>query len=411
MLDVGTSKVCCLIARTDGEGGPRVAGAGQHASAGLRNGTIVDVAAAEAAVRNAVHAAEQQLGETLRTVTVALAGARPTSRSVDIEVAIAGQAVGETDLRRVHEQSLAAGTPRANGTPQPAHELIHTIPTGFSIDGSRGIHDPRGLYGERLGVAMHVITAAAGPVRTLRTVVESCHLDIDQLVMPAFAAGLATLVEDEQDLGATVLDMGAGTTDIAVFYDGAVVFTDTVPLGGAHVTNDIARVLSTPVGHAERLKTLYGSAVATSDDDHEAIDVPQVGEAEFAGTNQVPRAIVNAIIGSRLEEIFEEVRARLTDGMAAPLAGRRLVLTGGASQLQGVRELAARILDKQVRLGRPLRLRGLADAMAGPAFATAAGLIAHQVDYPPEFATTAAASPGDPGGLAGRIGEWLRGHL
>src|ERR1700675_1245893 len=239
-LDVATTKVCCFIARRGEDGRPRVIGIGHQLARGLRGGAIVDMEQAEASILAAVHAAEQMAGETLRDVTVNVAGGHPASQTIGVEVAIAGHEVGDGDLRKVIDQGRlydAAADRR----------LIHSIPVGYTIDGSRGIRDPRGMYGERLGVDMHVVTAAAGAVRNLTSCIARCHLDIRALVVSPYAAGLAALVDDERDLGVTVIDMGGGTTTLAVFFDGNVVYTDSIPAGGQHVTSDIARGLSTPL--------------------------------------------------------------------------------------------------------------------------------------------------------------------
>jgi len=350
-LDIGTSKVCCFIARADEEGRPHVTGIGHQLSRGVRNGSIVDMEAAETAILTAVHAAEQMSGETIHEVIVNLSGGYPSSQTIGVEVTIAGHEVSDGDLRRVLDQGKLY-----NGAAE--RRLIHSIPVGYTIDGNRGIRDPRGMYGERLGVDMHVITAAAGAVRNLTTCVGRCHLDISALVVSPYAAGVAALVEDEMDLGVTLVDMGGGTTSLAVFFDGNVVYTDSVPIGGAHVTNDIARGLSTPLSHAERMKTLYGNCIPSPSDEREIINVPQVGEDDVGQTNAIPKSILVGIIQPRLEETFELVRSRLEASGFDKIAGRRVVLTGGASQLGGVRELAALVLDKQVRMGRPIRIRG-----------------------------------------------------
>jgi cell division protein FtsA len=216
------------------------------------------------------------------------------------------------------------------------------------------------------------------------------------------------LVSDEIDLGVTLVEMGAGTTSIAVFYEGALVHADSIPVGGGHVTNDIARGLSTPADHAERMKTLYGSAIPSPTDESEMMTVPQVGETGGDAIQQVPRSILVGIIQPRIEETLELVRDRLGASRYARLAGRRLVLTGGASQLTGVRELAARVLDKQVRIGRPLRLQGLAEATEGPAFATCAGLLSFAIRQPRETRGTADGVGGTEGGRLLKVGRWLR---
>jgi cell division protein FtsA len=252
-------------------------------------------------------------------------------------------------------------------------------------------------------------------VRNLASCVERCHLDVGGFVVSPYASGLATLAPDESDLGVTLIDMGGGTTTIAVFLGGNVIFTDVLPVGGLHVTNDIARGLSTPIADAERMKTLLGHAMTVAADEREYIDVPQVGEDDSGTPHQVPRSLLVGIIQPRMEEILELVRSRIETSGFDKVAGRRVVLTGGASQLPGLRDLAALILDKQVRIGRPARLRGLAEATAGPAYATAAGLIAyamtedHDVDAPlPE--ETREKSP-EPSGLVGRLGDWFREHF
>ncbi len=401
-LDVGSTKVACLVARAgEGPGGLRVIGIGHQLSRGLRAGAIVDVEEAVAAILSTVHAAEKMAGETLHAVVVNISGGHPVSQTIGVEVPLGGHEIGDSEVRRVIDQGLQVAEPADR-------KLIHSIPVGFSIDGNPNIRDPRGMYGQRLGANMHIVTAGTGAVRTLMTCVARCHLDIDALVVSPYASGLACLVEDEMDLGVTVIDMGGGTTTIAVFFDGKAVYTDLVPVGGAHVTNDIARGLSCPLADAERIKALYGSAVSSPLDERETILVPQVGEDRQSQPNRVPKSILVGIIQPRLEETFEMVRARLEASGFDKIAGRRVVLTGGASQLPGLRELAQLILDKQVRMGRPNRMSGLPEATGGPAFATCAGLLTYaqndKADAPRQFGRA-----GDrPSNLLGRFGSWLR---
>ncbi|HUN50992.1 MAG TPA: cell division protein FtsA [Candidatus Sulfotelmatobacter sp.] len=402
-LDVGTTKVCCFVARVDGTG-MRVVGIGHQVSKGMRSGVVVDMDAAEESIRAAVDAAERMADETVREVFVGFAGGQPVSHTVGVEVSIAGHQVGESDINRVLEHGRARNEPGER-------QVVHAIPVGYTIDGSAGIRDPRGMYGERLGVNMHVVTAATGPLRNLATCIERCHLKIAGTIIAPYASGLACLVEDEMDLGVTVIDMGGGTTSLSVFYDGALVLADVVAIGGGHVTNDIARGLSTPTMHAERMKTLYGSAVASSSDENEIIDVPQVGETEHHSPNHVPRSILVGIIKPRVEETFELVRDRLTRSGLDRLAGRRVVLCGGASQLQGVRDLAQRVLDKQVRMGRPIRVNGLAEATGGPAFATCAGLLSYALRTRSEAMDGFNEPEEAERGRFARLGQWLRANF
>ncbi len=438
-LDVGSSKVCCLIARVDDTGRPRVVGIGQQASRGVKNGAIVDMEAAENAILVAVHAAEQMADETIESVYVNLSGGKPESHAMAFEVSIDGHAIDDSDLRRIMRMSRQVqpgeiGTARhagpanganghggalngsgANGTSADARDcrrqLLHCIPTGYAIDGSRGIRDPRGMYGDVLGCSVHLITADSGPIRNLSTCVKRCHLEIDGFVVSPYAAGLAALVEDELELGVTLIDMGGGTTSIAVFMEGSLVFADVIPIGGKHVTSDIARGLSTSLTHAERMKTLYGHAIASTADSRETIEVPRVGEDEHDSPQQIPRSLLTGIIQPRLEETFELVRAHLEISGFDKAAGRRVVLTGGASQVPGLRDLASLILDKQVRIGRPVQVTGLAESTGGPAYATAAGLLTYALEA--ETAAPADVRPEDrePSGFMGRLGHWFREYF
>jgi cell division protein FtsA len=401
-LDVGSTKVCCLVARVQDAGSLKVIGSGHHLSMGVRAGAIVDMDAVETSIGAAVHAAEKMAGETVRDIVVNLSAGNPVSHSFTAEVPVPSQEIGESDIRRA--LANARGLQLA-----PETTLVHSLPVGFALDGNKGIRDPRGMFGERLGVQLHVVTAATGAVRTLHACVARCHLDIESTLVSPYASALATLVPDEKELGGICVDMGGGTTSIAVFQEGRMVWMDSLPIGGAHVTNDLARGLTTSVVDAERLKTLHGSALANAADDREMIDVPQVGE-DGGPPVQQPRALLGRIIQPRLEEVFEMVRSRLEQSGFARVAGRRLVLTGGASQLPGTRELAQMILDKQVRIGRPAQIPGLSDAQSGPAFATVTGLLRHAVQ-PPDDLTLAGYEAATTSGLWGRVGLWLRENL
>ena len=408
-LDVGSSKVCCLIARVGRDERPRVIGIGQHESRGVKAGAIIDMEAAEASILAAVHSAEQMASETIQSLYVNLTGGHPASSAVGVEVSIAGHAVGDGDLKRVMDEGHTVD--HGKGQNGNGRQLIHSIPIGYTIDGCSGIRDPRGMFGDRLGVNIHFVTAATGPVRNLMTCIQRCHLDVDGLVVSPYAAGLSSLVEDELSLGVTVIDMGGGTTSIAVFFEGTVIYTAVVPYGGLHVTNDIARGRATPVTDAERMKVLSGHAIAVDADKRDMIDVPSVGEERVTQPQQIPRARLVGIIRPRVEEIFEMVRDRLAESGIDALAGHRVVLTGGACQLTGIRELAALVLNRQVRLGRPMRVNGLAESTAGPAYATCVGLLNYAAASNVATPSGDRPYPGRPTGLVGRIGTWFREHF
>lgn len=400
-LDIGTTKVCCFIARYEGDNALNITGIGHRVSKGLRAGAITDMEAAKESILAAVTSAEEMTGETIREVIVNLSGGAPSSKVFNIEIPLTRDEIGDHDIRRAVMEGYPYEIPEERVP-------IHTIPVGYGIDGSNGIDNPRGMFGHRLSVKINLVTAMESVVRNLSVCVERCHLDIQTIVESAYASGLACLVEDEMKLGATLIDMGGGTTSIAVFAEGNAVYTESLPIGGRHVTNDIARGLSTPILHAERLKTLYGNTLPSHTEDRELIDVPSVGEEEHAQANHVPRSMLTGIIKPRLEETFELVRNRLEASGFGRIAGRRAVLTGGACQLQGARELAAGVLGKQVRIGRPIRIRGLAEATGGPAFATCAGLLSYALRTPTEWAGKSAFASTRTSARPGRLGQWLR---
>jgi cell division protein FtsA len=399
-LDIGTTKVCCFVAQVEDDK-PRVLGIGHQISRGVRNGAIVDLEAAGKSILNAVHAAEEMAGETIQRLVANLSGGFSASRIIRAEIGVPGREITDTDMRRALEHGYLMREPGDR-------QIIHSVPVGFSVDDSRGIRDPRGMLGERLGVNMHVVTASAASVRNHSSAVGRSHLEIDALVVSPYASGLSCLVEDEIGLGVTVIDMGGGTTTIGVFFDGNLIFADYVPVGGGHVTNDIARGLSTPIAHAERMKTLFGSAISSSTDEREMIAVPQIGEDEEGHVNHVPRSLLVGIIAPRIEETFELVRNRLEASGFDKVAGRRVVLTGGACQLHGAREFAGLILDKQVRIGRPQRIAGLAEATGGPAFATTAGLLHFALSERAEVPGFRRHPERPRSHVFGRLGHWLK---
>jgi cell division protein FtsA len=400
-LDIGTTKICCLIARM-GEFGPKIVGIGHQVSAGVRNGTIVDMDALEVAIRATVEAAEQMAETNVQEVMINLSSNTIASRLIAYEVTTAGHRIDEADLRRLLDPQVLQ-IDEGEG-----RERIHTIPVGYSIDGTRGIRDPIGMYGDRLGVNMHVVSTASPILRNLETTVARCHLGVAGVAVSSYASALSCLVGDETKLGVTMIDMGGGTTSVAVYFDGELVHTDVVPLGGSHITNDIARGLSTPIGHAERVKNLFGNAVPSSSDDRAVIEVPLIGEDGTAGASQVPRSMLVGIIRPRVEETFELIRDRLSKAGFEQVSGPRVVLTGGASQLPGVTDVATEILDRQVRIGKPAAIDGLAEAVSGPAFSTCTGLIHYAVNSSQESTAGTFQPTAETNAKFGKLGQWFR---
>jgi cell division protein FtsA len=368
VLDIGTTKIVCVIARIENDGEPRALGFGWQRARGIKGGNIVDLEEAERAIRAAVGQAEEMADTQLKGAIVNLSCGQPESRQQNIQWPIGGRAITEADLRAI----MGEGRRRSA---EDGRETVHAFPLGFTVDATPGAEDPRGMICETVAAKLHMVDAAQTSLLNLGATLLRCDLVVEELVSAPFAAGLATLVEDEKQLGATVIDMGGGTTSISVFAEGHLLHTAQIPVGGWNVTNDLARGLSTPIAHAERLKTLHGGVLGAPDDEREWLPVPQVGEEEDQ-IARIPRAMVIGIIRPRLEETFELVKDRLEAAGLSQEMGRRVVLTGGASQLVGVRELAARVLERQVRLGRPHPVRGLPEAASGAAFAAPLGLLA-----------------------------------
>ncbi|HAQ36578.1 MAG TPA: cell division protein FtsA, partial [Alphaproteobacteria bacterium] len=368
-LDLGSSKIACFISKTEETATgmrPRVVGVGHLPARGMRAGSIVDLDVARDTIREAVQRAEKMAGLAVSMATVTLTAGNIRSARIRAESVLSSREVSDRDLKRLLDAAIAEAD-------APDRVILHAFPLGWSVDDSRGIRDPRGMFGHKLGVSVHVITAAAGPLRNLLNCIQACHLDLKGVVVTPYAAGLAALTDDEIELGATLIDMGAGTTSAAVFDNGALVHVDTVPIGGSHVTNDVARGLSTPLVAAERIKILYGSALDSPDDDREMIEVPPLeGASDRMGT--APRSLLNAIIRPRLDETFEMLRDRLKAAGVNTAKDQQLVLTGGAAQLPGASEVATRVFGRQARVSRPHGVAGLGDAVSGPAFAAASGI-------------------------------------
>lgn len=379
-LDVGASKTVCFIAKTEQTLAgvrPRVIGVGHQSTRGIRAGAVVDMDEAAKSIRIAVENAERLAGHTITDIMLATTAGAPVSTRISVDMDIAASEVTDRDLRRILATALREHE-------APGRAVLHALPTSWRVDGHRGVKDPRGMFGNTLGVDMHVISAASDPLQNLMACVERCQLSVSSVAVTPFVSGLSVLTADEAELGALVIDIGAHTTSFAVFAEGNLQHVDAVCIGGAHVTNDIARGLQTPLPAAERIKALHGCALDSPDDDQVMIETPPVAGSGQSGMVQQPRSLLNAIIRPRLEETFEIVRDRLRAAGVDGAVGRNVVITGGASQLPGTTEMAHRILGKQARLGQVEGLSGLGDAVSGSAFSACAGVIQRHVSGPGE---------------------------
>jgi len=396
-LDIGSSKVTCLIGRAE-PGSLRVLGAALRESQGIKSATITSLDHAEEAIREAVAAAENHADTRVQNVLISVACGGPVSVTARSAAALDGALVSDEHLLAL----LNDGRARCK---REGYDVIQAAPTSYVVDEARGVRDPRGMFCQRIGVAMHAVAVKPSPLQNLKLAVERCHLTVAGSLFSAYASGLSTLTPDEMQLGATVIDMGGGVTSIAVFMEGQLVHADVVPVGGSHVTADLARMLAAPLSAAERIKTLYGAALGDIETGTDTVAVPQMGEDGDEYAVRVPRSMLTRIVQPRLEEIFGEVQTKLRASGFDVAAGRRAVLTGGACQLAGTRELAQRVLNKQVRLGRPQTFSGLPAASAGPDYATALGLLMAGATMPPEALNPdlAAEPKQSRGGFFGRL--------
>ncbi|MBA4001110.1 cell division protein FtsA [Brevundimonas sp.] len=417
-LDLGHAKIACFIMKPEGvrhaDRTVRVAGASHVQSRGIKGGSIVNMDEAAQAIGHAVERAERAAGAPVSGVIVSTAIGQTASHRVQARVSLGANPVGDADLARAIATALAQ-------IRLPNRRPIHVLPVAWSVDGSRGVRDPRAMRGASLGLDLLVVSMAEGVFATLSHCLELAHLDLQGVAAAPVTASLAALEEDEMDLGCVAIDMGGGSTSAAVWGGGSLLHVESLNVGGDHVTSDIARGLSTSRAGAERLKTLHGSAMASPNEDREMLEAPPRGEDASAGPVIVPRAMLKTVIAPRVEETLELLRDRLKASGPGLEPGTGIVLTGGASQLNGVRELAVRVFDRPVRLGRPQRAPHLADAASGPAFCSAAGVLLRAAYGPRESVSarklmSRQLSPADAprvhsGGLIARAAGWLRENL
>ena len=388
VLDIGTSKVACLVLQfvpeEIGEAGEtrpvlsqgafRVIGAANTRSRGMAFGEIEAMEECERAVRTAIQGAQKMAGLRVDHVIVSFSGGRPRSYGCTGEVEVENGAVAERDVGHV----LAACE-----IPDYGHDrdALHALPVNFALDDRSGLTDPRGQIGRMLAVDMHLVTVASGPLRNVLHCIRRCDLELGGIVVAPYASGLASLTEDEQELGAAAIDIGAGVTGISVFLRRQMIYADSVRMGGAHITSDICHGLQVALPDAERLKTMHGGLIATGLDDRDMIELPSIlGDWEH-DRRQISRSELIGVMRPRIEEILEEARARLDASGFEYLPSQRIVLTGGSAQIPGLESVASRILGRQCRIGKPLRVQGLPQSATGTAFSTTVGLAMH-VSHP-----------------------------
>jgi cell division protein FtsA len=396
-LDVGTTKVCALIAEVTADGGLSILGVGECASSGLRRGNLVNLEATVEAVRTALGQAEQVAGTSVRGVYAGVAGDHIRSINSRGVIAISGREgeVTAEDVQRVVEAARAVAIPSSRA-------ILHVIPQEFLVDDQSGIKDPVGMSGVRLEAEVHIITASATAVRNLVKSIERAESKVVELVASPLASAWSVLEEDERRLGVVMLDIGAGTTDVAVYFDDSVYHTAVISMGGAQITNDIAIGLRTPLDAAEQIKVRYGCALASLVGGEESLEIPGVGGRPV---RTVSLQVLAAIIEPRVEEILTLARDEVARLQGADILAAGIVITGGTAGLRGIGELAERVFEMPARVGAPRGAGGIADLAGHTRHATALGLVRYGASR---------LQRGD-GASAwhrrGRVREWIRSRI
>jgi len=369
-LDIGTTKITAIVAEPEEDGeGIRIVGVGTAPSDGLKRGVVVNLEKTTRSIQYAVQEAERMSGRTIRSVFAGIAGEHIrgiNSRGV-IAVSRKDAEIRPNDLERVIEAAKAVAIPTDR-------EILHVLPQEFIVDDQDGIRDPVGMSGVRLEAEVHIITGAASACRNVIRAAERAGLEVEELVLEPLASADAVLTQDERDLGVALFDIGGGTTDVAIFYEGSVRHTAVIGLGGSNVTNDLAIGLRTPVERAEQLKLQSGCALTSMVRPEEVVQVPSVGGRQ---DREVSRHMLAMMIEPRIEEIFELGKKEIRKNHISDLLGAGVVLTGGASSLEGMPELAEQVFDLPVRRGFPMGITGLTEAVCDPRFATGVGLAIH----------------------------------
>jgi len=370
-LDIGTSKIACVVAESGADERLDVIGIGTHPSRGLRKGVVVNIESTVESIRLAVEEAELMAGIEIKSVFTGIAGSHIRGYNSHGVVASKGGEVTSEDVERVIDAARAMNIPADQ-------KILHILPQEYIIDSQDGIREPVGMSGVRLEAKVHIVTGAVSSAQNIIKCCNRCDLDVADMVLEQVASSEAVLTQDEKDIGVALVDIGGGTTDIAVFLDGAIRHTAVIPIGGDHLTNDLVVGLRTSAREADQLKKKYGACMVSLVSPEEQVEVPSVGGRP---PRPMPRQVMAQILEPRVEELFELVKAELHRSGFHELMAAGLVLTGGSSLLDGMAELAEEIFDMPVRLGRPNGVGGLVDVVSSPVYATGVGLIQYGQHY------------------------------
>lgn len=393
-LDIGTSKIVAIVAEVTEEGEVEIIGLGSHISRGMKKGIVVDIESIVQSVQRAIEEAELMADCQVHGVYAGIAGSHISSLNSHGMVAIKDRnEISEADVERVMDAAQAVALPGEQ-------KVLHVLAQEYIIDDQEGIREPVGMSGVRLDAKVHLVTAADSAVQNIEKCIRRCGLEVDDIIVEQLASSHAVLTEDDKELGVCLVDIGAGTTDIAVFTDGAIRHTAVIPIAGDQVTNDIAVALRTPTQHAEDIKIRYGCALRQLAADEDMIEVPGVGERP---PRSLSRQMLASVLEPRYEELFELIRAELQNAGFLEMLGSGIVLTGGSAKMEGVEDLAEEVFHMPVRIESPKHVKGLSEVVRNPIYSTGVGLLLYGLE---------ARNHGVPAGkgemnLLMRVKKWL----
>lgn len=395
-LDIGTSKVVAIVGELSADGGIEIVGIGSHPSKGMKKGVVVNIESTVQSIQRAVDEAELMAGCQIHSVYVGIAGSHIRSLNSHGIVAIKEQEVVEQDLERVIDAARAVAIPADQ-------KVLHVLPQEYVIDSQEGIKEPQGMSGVRLEAKVHLVTCAVNAAQNIEKCIRRCGLEVEDIILEQLASSYSVLTDDERELGVCLVDIGGGTTDIAIFTEGSIRHTGVIPIAGDQVTNDIAMALRTPSQHAEEIKIRYACALTQLAGADQTIKVPSVGDRP---PRDLSRQSLAEVVEPRYDELFTLIQAELRRSGFEDLIPSGIVLTGGTSKMEGAMELAEEIFHMPVRIGYPQSIEGLADIVRNPVYSTAVGLLLHGAHYSKDVRRSAAAAAGDP--WWGRLTQWLR---
>ncbi|MCP4001824.1 MAG: cell division protein FtsA [Gammaproteobacteria bacterium] len=398
-LDIGTSKIVAIVGEVQEDGELEVIGFGSHPSRGLKKGVVVNIESTVHSIQRAVEEAELMAGCEIQSIYTGIAGSHVRSLNSHGIVGIRDREVGPGDVDRVIDAARAV--------PIPADQrILHVLPQEFIIDGQEGIRDPIGMSGVRLEARVHMVTGAASAAQNIVKCVQRCGLEVEDIVLEQLASSFSVLTEDEKELGACLVDIGGGTTDIAVFHDGAIKHTAVIPIAGDQVTNDIAISLRTPTQYAEEIKIKYACALSQLANRDETIEVPSVGDRP---PRRLARHTLAEVVEPRYEELFTLIANELRRSNFVDIIAAGVVLTGGSSKMEGAVELAEEVFHMPVRLGMPQFVKGLGEVVRNPIHATGVGILIYARDKAERGVDVAVR-----GGLQevwSRMKAWFQGNV